>query len=110
MDAWNAPQRGNPMFQVCERIKNCRASLLKLRMTHNMNSSKAILEIKKRMEVMQEEGRNRYWTKWNQLQRALEEEYKREKAYWHQKYKSSGSRRETRTLNFSIHMHYRGEK
>lgn len=52
LDAWNQPQFGNPMFQVCEWIKQCRISLLKLKGTQRMNSGKVSMDIKRQMALM----------------------------------------------------------
>lgn len=73
-NVWNAHQQGTLIFPVCERINKCRLYLLELRRVHNMNSRKAIQDIKGKIEVMQEEGGTRNWTGWEQLQRDLGEE------------------------------------
>lgn len=65
--AWNIRQTGTPMFQVCARIKECRLALLKLRGMQNLNSSKAIRDIKGQMKDLQRVGGNRDWIMWNQL-------------------------------------------
>lgn len=69
--AWNRPQVGTPMFQVCNRIKECRMELLKLRGLHMLNSGQAISKLKNRMTEMQRAGGARNWQEWDHRQKEL---------------------------------------
>lgn len=73
------------MFQVCERIKNCRVASLKLKETHHMNSGKAIAKKERKLLAMQEAGGERDWLKWNGLPNQLGVKHKRKETYWHKK-------------------------
>lgn len=52
-EALNKLCRGTPMFQVTQRINQCRVAQIKLRWEHCMNSGKDISNIKGRMKVLQ---------------------------------------------------------
>lgn len=83
--AWNGFQLGSPMFQVCGRIKSCRVALLKMKEEHQLNSGKAIRELKAKMEGLQQHGKDRNWAEWQQLQKDLGAEYRKEEIFWQQK-------------------------
>lgn len=37
------------------------------------------------MEILKEQGGQRYWERWNELRNQLDSAYKEEEAYWSQK-------------------------
>lgn len=83
--AWNDQQTGTPMFQVCRRIRACRIALLKLKGLLHLSSGQAICDIKRKMELMQNEGGSRDWLEWNHLKHELGVQYQKEEVYWRQK-------------------------
>lgn len=54
------------------------------------------------MEVMQNAGEERDWIAWNQLQRKMGEEYKKEEAYWAQKPRIHWLKEGIKILSFSM--------
>lgn len=50
-----------------------------------LNSGQKIQKLKDRMVSMQQVEGNRDWEAWNQMQRDLQNEYRREEVYWAQK-------------------------
>lgn len=85
--ALNTRQQDTPMYQVCERVRNCRIALLKLKGMVHLNFGQAIREIKGKMEVSQLERGARNWSEWRQLQQELGEQYRKEEVYWCHKFK-----------------------
>lgn len=93
------------MFQVCTRIKQCRLALLQLKRHHQLNSGRAIQDIKNQMVQLQDLGGFRNWTEWSQLQAKLGDAYRQEEVFWQQK-----SRLGTTTQNFFMHIPCKGGK
>lgn len=52
---------------------------------HHTNSAATIRAIKEEVRRMREEGGDRDWCKWSELKNKLENAYKEEELYWHQK-------------------------
>lgn len=65
------PHRGHPMYQVSQKIKNCRLEFLEWKMNHSTNSAYEIKKLKQKMETLQNQGGDRDWSEWQRLKKKL---------------------------------------
>lgn len=103
MKAWNQEVGGSRMFSFNKKLKMCRQGVLEWRKKENLNSKSQIQQLKKQMEVLQENGGKRDWNLWYNLKFQLEKAYQAEEEFWARKARKDWLAQGDKTQNTSMH-------
>ena len=99
-NAWSASFNGSLMFQVCNKIKECKKRLLTWSKNSLCSLGKKIEEKQSRLQVLEENNKDASWAKCEALRHEIDILIEKQKIYWKQRSRVSWLREGDRNTKF----------
>ena len=99
-NAWSVSFNGSIMFQVCNKIKECRKKLLAWSKNSLCSLGKKIEEKRNRLQVLEENNRDASWVECEALRHEINILIEKEEIYWKQRSRISWLRESDRNTKY----------
>ena len=109
-NAWSVSFNGSLMFQVCNKIKECKKRLLAWSTNSLCSLGKKIEENQNRLQVLKENNRDALWAKCEALRHEINILIEKEEIYWKQRSRISWCMKAIVIQNFFMRRHLQGGK